>query len=208
MGCACFFIFLASCDHKFTRSRMQDAVIAYDYKTNFTAENSEGIPAIHERVATRLFDLVASNGGLYIKIGRSFLRLRTFSNSFIGQAIASNAAVLPPAIQAKFAKLYDDAAQVPFSEILKVFESQFHRPPSGPGGVFEYFDPVAVASASIAQVHKAKLKEEDGGGWVAVKVQKPDVGKQVDLDLAMFRLVMWVYENLLFDVKVYFMVGK
>ena len=111
-------------------------------------------------------------------------------------------------MQTKFARLFDDAAQVPLSEVLKVFESQFHRPPSGPGGVFEYFDPAAVASASIAQVHKAKLKEEDGGGWVAVKVQKPEVGKQVDLDLAMFRLVMWAYENLIFDVKAYFVVGE
>ena len=128
--------------------------------------------------------------------------------SLTGQAIASNAAVLPPAMQAKFAKLFDDAAQVPLSEVLKVFESQFHKPPSGPGGVFEYFDPVAVASASIAQVHKAKLKEEDGGKWVAVKVQKPDVGKQVNLDLGMFRFVMWAYENLIFDVKSYFIVGE
>ena len=111
-------------------------------------------------------------------------------------------------MQAKFAKLFDDAAQIPLSEVMKVFESQFHRPPSGPGGVFEYFDPVALASASIAQVHKAKLREEDGGGWVAVKVQKPEVGKQVNLDLAMFRLVMWAYENLIFDVKAYFVVGE
>lgn len=116
--------------------------------------------------------------------------------------------MLPPAIQTKFAKLYDDAAQVPLSEVLKVFESQFHRSPSGSGGVFEYFDPIAVASASIAQVHKAKLKEEDGGGWVAVKIQKPDVGKQVGLDLAMFRFVMWAYENLIFDVNAYFIVGE
>jgi len=134
-------------------------------------------------------------------------RGRATDVSFTGQAIASNAAVLPPAMQAKFAKLFDDAAQVPLSEVLKVFESQFHRPPSGPGGVFEYFDPVAVASASIAQVHKAKLREEDGGGWVAVKVQKPAVGKQVNLDLAMFRSVMWVYEKI-FDVKAYFVVGE
>ena len=194
---------------------MQCAIIALDYKINFTAENSEGIPAIHERVAERIFDLFTSNGGLYVKIGtllpvpvaRSRMTDR-MNISFTGQAIASNAAVLPPAMQAKFAKLFDDAAQVPLSEVLKVFESQFHRPPSGPGGVFEYFDPVAVASASIAQVHKAKLKEEDGGGWVAVKVQKPEVGKQVNLDLAMFRLVMWAYENLIFDVKAYFVVGE
>jgi aarF domain-containing kinase len=197
-----------------TRVYMQCGVIALDYKINFTAENSEGIPAIHERVAERVFDLLTSNGGLYIKIGTSLTHcsqsraVDQLNISLTGQAIASNAAVLPPAMQAKFAKLFDDAAQVPLSEVLKAFESQFHRPPSGPGGVFEYFDPVAVASASIAQVHKAKLKEEDGGGWVAVKIQKPEVGKQVNLDLAMFRLVMWAYENLLFDVKAYFIVGQ
>lgn len=47
----------------------QCAIIALDYKVNFTAENSDGIPAIHERVADRVFDLLTSNGGLYIKIG-------------------------------------------------------------------------------------------------------------------------------------------
>lgn len=183
--------FYASAVSRNVRTLWVYSIVALDYKINFTAENSDGIPAIHERVAERLFDLVTSNGGLYVKIG---------------QAIASNAAVLPPAIQRKFAKLYDDAAQVPLSDVLRVFESQFHKPPSGPGGVFEYFDPTAIASASIAQVHKAKLKAEDGGGWVAVKIQKPDVAKQVGLDLAMFRFVMWVYENWIFDVKAYFVV--
>jgi len=50
---------------------MQCAIIALDYKINFTAANSQGIPAIHERVAERVFDLLTSNGGLYIKIGMS-----------------------------------------------------------------------------------------------------------------------------------------
>lgn len=56
---------------RFTRASTQYSLIALDYKINFTPENSEGIPAIHERVAERLFNLVTSNGGLYIKIGTS-----------------------------------------------------------------------------------------------------------------------------------------
>ena len=44
-------------------------MIALDYKLNFTPENSEGIPALQERVAERIDDLLTSNGGLYIKIG-------------------------------------------------------------------------------------------------------------------------------------------
>lgn len=63
--------------------------------------------------------------------------------------------------------------------------SEFGRPPDGPEGVFEIFEEEAVASASVAQVHKAKLwpklgQKEGGGEWVAVKVQKPAVGKQME----------------------------
>ena len=111
-------------------------------------------------------------------------------------------------MQEKFAKLFDDAPQVSYSEIRSVFLSQFNREPAGPDGVFEEFDEQAVASASIAQVHKAKLRSPDGNGpVVAVKIQKPAVGKQVEWDLGAYRLVMWLYENYLFDMPVYFLVG-
>ncbi|KAF8888371.1 hypothetical protein CPB84DRAFT_1749506 [Gymnopilus junonius] len=178
------------------------AMITLDYKLNFTAEKSDQIPQLHERVAQRVYDLLTSNGGLYIKIG---------------QAIGANAAVLPPAMQVKFASLFDDAPQIPYSDVHSVFVKELGRPPSGPGGVFEFFDETAVASASIAQVHKAKLWPtigEDGKPvkgeeerWVAVKIQKPQVGRQMEWDLAAYRLVMWMFENWAFDLPVYFAVA-
>jgi aarF domain-containing kinase len=126
----------------------------------------------------------------------------------IGQAIGNNAALFPAPIQEKFAKLFDDAPQVPYSEIRAVFLSQFNKEPAGPNGIFEEFEEQAVASASIAQVHKAKLKSPDGNGpVVAVKIQKPALAKQVEWDLGAYRLVMWIYENYLFDMPVYFLVG-
>ncbi|KAH9927391.1 atypical/ABC1/ABC1-B protein kinase [Amylocystis lapponica] len=168
------------------------AIIALDYKLNFTPETSDRIPALHQRVADRVFDLLTENGGLYIKIG---------------QAIANNAALLPRPMQEKFARLFDDAPQVPYAVVRRVFEKEFGRPPAGPGGVFEVFDETAAASASIAQVHRAKLRTDDGTDhWVAVKVQKPDVSKQVEWDLGAYRLVMWIYEKYLFDLPVYFTV--
>ena len=94
-------------------------------------------------------------------------------------------------MQDKFAKLFDDAPQIPYSDVLSVFISEFGRPPSGPGGAFEIFEEKADASASIAQVHKAKMWPAEGeteGKWVAVKVQKPDVSKQMWWDLATYRL--------------------
>ncbi|KAF5378111.1 hypothetical protein D9615_007627 [Tricholomella constricta] len=170
------------------------AAITIDYKLNLTPEKSELIPELHERVANRMYNLFTANGGLYIKIG---------------QAIGANAAVLPKAMQIKFAKLFDDAPQIPYSTVESVFKSELGRPPSGPGGVFEIFEEAAVASASIAQVHKAKLWPAPGDTeekWVAVKVQKPDVATQMEWDLGAYRAVMWMFEHWAFDLPVYFVV--
>ena len=112
-------------------------------------------------------------------------------------------------IQKKFAKLFDDAPQVPYEVVYKVLKAQYGKEPTGPDGVFEVFEEEAVASASIAQVHRAKLKSPDGNGaWVAVKIQKPDVSKQVEWDLAGYRAMMWIYEKFLFDMPIYFLAGE
>ena len=111
---------------------------------------------------------------------------------------------MPRPMQDRFSRLFDDAPQIPYSSIRSVFYSEFGRLPDGPDGVFAEFEEQAVASASIAQVHRATLKT---GEWVAVKIQKPDVSKQVEWDLGAFRIVMWMFENWLFDMPVYFAVG-
>lgn len=56
-----------------------------------------------------------------------------------------------------------------------------------PEDIFETFSHEPLASASIAQVHRAVLKD---GRVVAVKVQKPAISKQMDWDLFSYR---WVY---------------
>ncbi|KAK7045931.1 hypothetical protein VNI00_006926 [Paramarasmius palmivorus] len=161
------------------------ALITIDYKFNFTPEKNDQIPQLHERVANRMYNLFTSNGGAYIKVG---------------QAFAANAALLPKPIQHKFASLFDDAPQVPLSEVLEVFHAEFG---CHPNDIFDVFEEKAVASASIAQVHKARLK---GGEWVAVKIQKPAVKKQMEWDLGAYRMVMWMFENWAFDLPVYFVV--
>jgi aarF domain-containing kinase len=125
-------------------------------------------------------------------------------NCITGQAIGANAALLPRAFQSRFAKLFDDAPQVPYETVLKVFKQEFNRPPDGPDGVFAIFEHEAAASASVAQVHRAKTHD---GEWVAVKIQKPAVGKQVSWDLASFKMVMWMYEHWVFNLPVYFVAG-
>lgn len=59
-----------------------------------------------------------------------------------------------------------------------------------PEDIFASFSTEPLASASIAQVHKAVLKTEragEPGKVVAVKVQKPAIKKQMELDLFSYR---------------------
>ncbi|KAG5652944.1 hypothetical protein H0H81_003021 [Sphagnurus paluster] len=150
-------------------------------------------------------DFTLKSGSFQIKPTTTILRPKILCR----QAIGANAALLPKPMQVKFAKLFDDAPQIPYSTVEEVFKSELGRPPSGPGGVFEIFEEQAVASASIAQVHKAKLWPAPGDTedkWVAVKVQKPDVAKQMEWDLGAYRAVMWMFEHWAFDLPVYFVV--
>ncbi|KAG2744088.1 ABC1-domain-containing protein, partial [Suillus brevipes Sb2] len=101
-----------------------------------------------------------------------------------GQAIGAHAALMPAPFQQKFARLFDDALQIPYPTIARVFQREFNKSPQE---LFAYFDEKAVASASVAQVHKARTWD---GDWVAVKVQKPDVGRQTGYDLMAFRVVI------------------
>ncbi|KAJ7911061.1 ABC1-domain-containing protein [Mycena leptocephala] len=161
----------------------------------FHSPKSDQIPELHERVANIMFNLFTSNGGLYIKIG---------------QAIGANAAFLPRPMQVKFASLLTMPRKSHIRSLIRI-SSEFGRPPSGPGGMFEYFDEHAVASASIAQVHKARMwpgpgETEGEGQWVAVKIQKPAVAKQTEWDLGAYRIVMWLFEKVAFDLPVYFVV--
>src|SRR5271170_742252 len=87
------------------------------------------------------------------------------------------AAILPPAYGEAFSTLFDEAPQMSYDEVVAVFQRDFGKRPEE---VFEVFDPTARASASIATVFKAKLHT---GEWVAVKVQKPEIEKQVQVIL-------------------------
>lgn len=83
------------------------------------------------------------------------------------------AAVLPAAYGEAFSTLFDKAPQIEYEDVVKVFRRDFGKTPDE---IFDTFEHTARASASIATVFKARLKS---GEWVAVKVQKPEIEKQV-----------------------------
>src|SRR3954454_1859017 len=86
--------------------------------------------------------------------------------------------------QAKLAELRDAAPKVSFKDMKKVIEGEYGDKLEN---VFETFDPVPVAAASIGQVYKARL---DDGRCVAVKVQYPGVAEAVRSDLQNLGLIL------------------
>lgn len=105
----------------------------------------------------------------------------------LGQSIGIQATILPKAYRDAFSTIFDAAPQVPYTEVEKVFREEFGG--KHPLDIFESFEETPIASASIAQVHRARLRLPGKDGQVgplrevAVKVQKPAIKKQLNIDL-------------------------
>jgi ubiquinone biosynthesis protein len=102
-------------------------------------------------------------------LGPTFIKL--------GQLLSTRADLLSDAHIEALARLQDDVEPVPFDEIRAVVEEDLGARVSN---VFERFDEVPIASASLGQVHHAVLRD---GREVAVKVQRPGIRETVARDL-------------------------
>lgn len=156
--------------------------VAYQYGQKTSSYDS--IDDLHEVAAEKLFAMLEKNKGLYIKQG---------------QAIANQGSVFPPAFQRRFASLYDSAPTDSWLLIDAIL--RHHLGANYEKDMFEYIEHNPVASALIAQVHKARLKNPPTD--VAVKVQHPYINKQISVDLMVYRLMSWVYSKV-FDLPLSF----
>jgi ubiquinone biosynthesis protein len=96
----------------------------------------------------------------------------------LGQIISSGEGIFPEELVAEFQLLRDQVPPEPFAAVRRTIEEDLGRPLAD---VFTSFDRVPLASASIAQVHRATLRS---GERVVVKVQRPSVASLVRLDIA------------------------
>src|SRR3954467_8972804 len=85
--------------------------------------------------------------------------------------------------QAELAKLRDAAPKVSFKDMKKVLEEEYGEKLDD---VFESFDPVPIAAASIGQVYRARYEGSD----VAVKVQYPGVASAVRSDMQNLGMIL------------------
>ncbi len=104
------------------------------------------------------------------ELGTTFIKL--------GQLLSSRPDLLPDVYIEELGGLVDDVPPVPFAEIESVLREDFGE------GAFVSLDPEPLATASIAQTHRGLLAT---GQDVVVKVRRPGIVEQVDLDLAVLR---------------------
>jgi ubiquinone biosynthesis protein len=121
-----------------------------------------------------------------VRLRRAFERLGPIFVKF-GQVLSTRRDLLPADIADELARLQDRVPPFPGAHSIEIVERAFGRPI---GDVFSSFDAEPVASASIAQVHFAVLKD---GREVAVKVLRPGMLRAIEDDLALLRrLAAWV----------------
>jgi predicted unusual protein kinase regulating ubiquinone biosynthesis (AarF/ABC1/UbiB family) len=105
----------------------------------------------------------------------------------LGQFLSSRADLLPQRALDVLSSLQDEVPPAPFSHVVSVIESELHRPV---GELFSWLESEPAAAASLGQVHKAALAAT--GQVVAVKVQRPNIRRLVNMDLSTIRFVIWV----------------
>ncbi len=108
-----------------------------------------------------------------------------------GQVLSTRRDLLPTDIADELARLQDHVPPFDSAIAIATIERAFHKPV---GDIFESFDRVPVASASIAQVHFATLRTKDGAlREVAVKVLRPGMLPAIEKDLSLMHMMAsWV----------------
>jgi ubiquinone biosynthesis protein len=137
----------------------------------------------HQRNARRIEAAIIKLRGLFIKVG---------------QLISIMANFLPDAFREELQRLQDQVPPRPYKDIEARLREEFGG--RAPSEVFAEFSPEPVASASIGQVHRARLPS---GEAVAVKVQYPDIEEIVRTDLRalkrIFGVLRWFMPDYGFD---------
>lgn len=120
-----------------------------------------------------------------------------------GQLMSDRTDVIPKEYCDAFATLRDDSNPIPFDEILDILNENYA--PRIVDDIFSAIEPDPIGSASIAQVHRAKLK--DGTG-VALKVRRPGIKETMEEDIelmqhliAVAQLISKKHDNILLTVS-------
>ena len=110
---------------------------------------------------------------MFQELGTSFIKL--------GQLLSTRPDMVGERIAKEFEQLQEDNPPVPYEEVKRVIESELN---GNIDELFSEFSKESLATASIAQVHEARLIT---GERVAVKVQKEGINENLEQDLAIMK---------------------
>ncbi|XP_059613166.1 aarF domain-containing kinase 1-like [Phlebotomus argentipes] len=144
-----------------------------------TSEYAQQKIVCHKIAAERLLELIRTNRGVYIKVG---------------QHIGALEYLLPSEFVQTMKVLHSKAPQNSVEDLFRVIRQDLKRDPRE---VFDDFEAEPLGTASLAQVHRARLK--DSGSVVAVKVQHPYVRGNSIVDMKTMemccRLMAWIFPD-------------
>jgi len=135
----------------------------------------------HEYASVKLYHLFKKNSGTYIKLG---------------QSLYQSEHILPEPFIRNLEPLCQEAPKTDFDSVKALIEREFGKKFEE---VFEYFEEKPIGSASIAQVHRARLV--DGHQDVAIKIQHPMISVHCPSDVAITKLATKVGEYLWPGIK-------
>jgi ubiquinone biosynthesis protein len=123
------------------------------------------------------------------ELGPTFVKL--------GQVMATRPDLIPMSFINELRKLQDKVKPFDTEGMIKHVEAEYGRPLSE---MFAEFDPKPLAAASIAQVHRAVLKD---GRKVVLKVQRPNLERIIETDLALLGWLAALAEERLPELRRY-----
>lgn len=155
----------------YTTYRVLSSYLWLSFKSRFFGRPyyDAKIDLIHRKNAERVHATIVELQGLFIKVGQLLSVLANF---------------LPAHFRNGLASLQDKVPARPTSEIRERIEREFDAKLET---LFSEFSDEPMASASLGQVHEARLRD---GTRVAVKVQHVDINEVVRLDLKTIRRIM------------------
>lgn len=115
------------------------------------------------------------------ELGPSFIK--------IGQILSTRPDIISPEYIRELSKLQDNVSAEDFKDISTVFFNEFLQTIDE---TFLYFEEEPFASASIAQVHNAILKD---GRSVIVKIQRPDIAEKMKMDISILQRIVKLTKN-------------
>lgn len=118
----------------------------------------------------------------------------------LGQVLSIRPDLLPPDMVESLGKLQKDVAPLPAAELTELVEGYLGCPIDE---LFESFEVEPLAAASIAQVHRARLRTGDDAVDVVVKIQRPGIREKMESDLSILYWLARLAEGSIVEARLY-----